>query len=169
MVQRKKKNQKRKGEQDYEKDDGNENEQGDGSKGSKTDLAAVVMTASMTMTVFAGTAGTTTTLPKESYQNDMNREAEAAYMDAMRTRWTADQLKTVYPIDINQDGVLEYVVQTATKDEDYIWEDICTYVMSFNGMLQVNEIDDRLSRYPMIEIAHSRGKENGSGKPDRSP
>lgn len=73
-------------------------------------------------------------------------------MDAMRTRWTADQLKTVYPIDINQDGVLEYVVQTATKDEDYIWEDICTYVMSFNGMLQVNEIDDRLSRYPMIEI-----------------
>lgn len=37
MVQRKKKNQKRKGEQDYEKDDGNENEQGDGSKGSKTD------------------------------------------------------------------------------------------------------------------------------------
>ena len=37
MVQRKKKNQKRKGEQDYEKDDGNENEQGDDSKGSKTD------------------------------------------------------------------------------------------------------------------------------------
>ncbi|WP_288545292.1 hypothetical protein [uncultured Clostridium sp.] len=121
-------------------------------KAAKQTLAAVVMTASMTMTAFAGTAGTTTTLPKESYQNDMNREAEAAYMDAMRTRWTAEQLKTVYPIDINQDGVLEYVVQTATKDEDYIWEDICTYVMSFNGTLQVNEIDDRLSRYPMIEI-----------------
>lgn len=122
-------------------------------KAAKQTLAAVVMTASMTMTAFAGTAGTTTTLPKESYQNDMNREAVTAYMNEMRTRWSADQLKEVHPVDIDQDGVLEYVVKTAERDEVYTsWNEIDTYVMSFDGSVQVTNIDSRMDRYEPIRI-----------------
>ena len=94
----------------------------------KQALAVLLMTASMTMTAFAGTSGNESLLPRENYQNDRNREAVTAYMNEMRTRWSADQLKEVHPVDIDQDGVLEYVVKTAERDEVYTsWNEIDTY------------------------------------------
>lgn len=118
----------------------------------KQALAVLVMTASMTMTAFAGTSGNASLLPRENYQNDRNREAVTAYMNEMRTRWSADQLKEVHPVDIDQDGVVEYVVKTATPDEPYIWDLIDTYVMSFNGTVQVTNIDCRMGRYEPVQI-----------------
>lgn len=119
----------------------------------KQALAVLLMTASMTMTAFAGTSGNESLLPRENYQNDRNREAVTAYMNEMRTRWSADQLKEVHPVDIDQDGVLEYVVKTAERDEVYTsWNEIDTYVMSFDGSVQVTNIDSRTDRYEPIRI-----------------
>lgn len=119
----------------------------------KQALAVLLMTASMTMTAFAGTSGNESLLPRENYQNDRNREAVTAYMNEMRTRWSADHLKEVHPVDIDQDGVLEYVVKTAERDEVYTsWNEIDTYVMSFDGSVQVTNIDSRTDRYEPIRI-----------------
>ena len=91
----------------------------------------------------------TTLLSYADYRNDENKEAVAAYLDALKTKPEFRNLRTMYPVDVNQDGVVELIVVTYDPPEDYIWEMATTRMLTYDGTLGITEIDSNLTRYPI--------------------
>ena len=91
----------------------------------------------------------TTLLSYADYRNDENKEAVAAYLDALKTKPEFRNLRTIYPVDVNQDGVVELIVVTYDPSEDYIWEMATTRMLTYDGTLGITEIDANLTRYPI--------------------
>ena len=94
----------------------------------------------------------TTLLSYADYRNDTNRAAVKAYAQNIKSRLDVSRVETIWPVDINQDGVVEFVVRYREPDEVYNWNDVYTELLSYDGTVSVELLEEILDRYAPSEI-----------------
>ena len=94
----------------------------------------------------------TTLLSYADYRSDKNREAVKAYAQNIKSRLDVSRVETIWPVDINQDGVVEFVVRYREPDEMYNWNDVYTEILSYDGTVSVELLEEILDRYAPSEI-----------------
>ena len=85
---------------------------------------------------------------------DRNREAVKAYADALRNDPRFAEIYSVYVVDVNQDGVVEFIVRAKEMDEMYYpyYSDWVTSMLSYDGSISVNELYGSIDRFAPPEI-----------------
>ena len=96
----------------------------------------------------------TTLISYADYRNDKNREAVKAYADALRNDPRFAEIYSVYVVDVNQDGVVEFIVRAKEMDEMYYpyYSDWVTSMLSYDGSISVNELYGSIDRFAPPEI-----------------
>ena len=96
----------------------------------------------------------TTLISYADYRNDKNREAVKAYADALRNDPRFAEIYSVYVVDVNQDGVVEFIVRAKEMDEMYYpyYSDWVTSMLSYDGSISVNELYGSIDRFVPPEI-----------------
>ena len=96
----------------------------------------------------------TTLISYVDYRNDKNREAVKAYADALRNDPRFAEIYSVHVVDVNQDGVVEFIVRAKEMDEMYYpyYSDWVTSMLSYDGSISVNELYGSIDRFAPPEI-----------------
>ena len=91
----------------------------------------------------------TTLLSYADYRSDKNREAVRAYAQELQQRINPSDIRGIWSVDMNQDGIVEFVVQYYEETEGYgIWGDEITKFFSYDGSVSIQTIDSTPSRQP---------------------
>ena len=96
----------------------------------------------------------TTLLSYADYRSDKNREAVRAYADTLRNDSRFTEVKSLHIVDIDQDGVVEFVVHSKVEDEMYApyYSDWVVSFLSYDGKVSVEEIYSTIDRFAPPEI-----------------
>lgn len=96
----------------------------------------------------------TTLLSYADYRSDKNREAVRAYADTLRNDSRFTEVKSLHIVDIDQDGVVEFVVHSKVEDETYApyYSDWVVSFLSYDGKVSVEEIYSTIDRFAPPEI-----------------